>query len=384
MKKFLWFSLGIFMAVTLAACSSGGGDAPAACSAKAITAFSLDGVTGTINETAKTISVTMPHGTSVTALVATFATTGASVEVGVTVQVSGTTANNFTSPVAYTVTAADSTTAIYTVTVTVRLPFTNPQRVSINGYSDHAMEPALSRDGQYLFFNNSNAATVNTNLHWAVRIDDLTFQYKGEIIGVNTTYLEAVASMDRNNVFYFVSTRSYDTTHSTIYRGTFTNGTISGVELVPGISTLTDWMVNFDVDISPDGNTLYFVDGKFDGINPVPLTADILIAERSGGVFVRVANGADIMRQINTSALEYGVAISTSGLEIFFTRLEGGSTFAIYASTRSNTSAPFDTPKKIQAITGFVEAPTLSVDEKSLYYHKDESGLFVIYRVTRP
>lgn len=260
--------------------------------------------------------------------------------------------------------------------------FANPQRVTILGYTDHAMEPALSRDGQYLFFNNSNAA-VNTNLHWAQRVDDLTFQYQGEIGGVNTTALEGVPSMDRNNVFYFVSNRSYGTTLSTLYRGTFTSGTVSGVELVPGVSALVLGMVNFDADISPDGNTLYFVDGLFNFPNPVPSTADILIAERSGVNFVRVANGTDIMRQINTSALEYAPAISTSGLEIFFTRLEG-STFAIYASTRPNASAPFDTPKKIQAITGFVEAPTLSVDEKSLYYHKNENGLFVIYRVTRP
>jgi hypothetical protein len=262
--------------------------------------------------------------------------------------------------------------------------FTNPQQVTILDYNDHAMEPALSRDGQYLFFNNSNAA-ANTNLHWAVRIDGLTFQYQGEIGGVNTTALEGVASMDRNNMFYFVSTQSYVTTLSTLYRGTFASGTISGVELVPGVSLLSFGMVNFDVDVSPDGNTLYFVDGLFNFPDPVPLTADILIAERSGvGVdFARVANGADIMWQINTSALEYAPAISASGLEIFFTRLEG-STSAIYASTRSNTSAPFDTPKKIQAITGFVEGPTLSADEKSLYYHKAENGLFVIYRVTRP
>jgi len=89
----------------------------AASSAKAITAFSLGGVVGTINEAAKTIAVTMPSGTSVTALVATFTTTGASVKVSSTIQVSGTTANDFTSPVVYTVTAVDATTQDYTVTV---------------------------------------------------------------------------------------------------------------------------------------------------------------------------------------------------------------------------------------------------------------------------
>jgi hypothetical protein len=55
----------------------------------------------------------------VTALVATFTTTGSSVKVGSTVQVSGMTANNFSSPLTYTVTAADGTNAIYIATVAV-------------------------------------------------------------------------------------------------------------------------------------------------------------------------------------------------------------------------------------------------------------------------
>src|SRR5664280_1170294 len=89
----------------------------ASLSAKSITAFSLAGVVGTINETGKTISVTMPSGTNVTSLVATFTKTGASVKVGSTIQISGTTAHNFNNLVVYTVTAADATTQDYTVTV---------------------------------------------------------------------------------------------------------------------------------------------------------------------------------------------------------------------------------------------------------------------------
>ena len=102
----------------LAAVAAGCGSDNAS-SAKAITAYSVSGATGTIDETAKAISVSLPFGTNVTALVATFTTTGASVKVGSTAQVSGTTPNNFTSPVQYIVTAADSSTATYTVTVTV-------------------------------------------------------------------------------------------------------------------------------------------------------------------------------------------------------------------------------------------------------------------------
>ena len=88
-------------------------------SAKALTSYSLAGVTGTVNETAKTISVGLPSGTAVNSLIATYTFDGSTVSVGGTAQVSGTTANNFTSPVAYLVTAGDASTATYTVTVTV-------------------------------------------------------------------------------------------------------------------------------------------------------------------------------------------------------------------------------------------------------------------------
>lgn len=84
--------------------------------AKTITSFSLNGVIGTINGTS--IAVMMPYGTNVTALIATFNTTGQRVTVGTTVQSSGSTPNNFSSSVVYTVIAADGTTQNYTVTVT--------------------------------------------------------------------------------------------------------------------------------------------------------------------------------------------------------------------------------------------------------------------------
>jgi hypothetical protein len=39
--------------------------------------------------------------------------------------------------------------------------------------------------------------------------------------------------------------------------------------------------------------------------------------------------------------------------------------------------------RKIEAIDGFAEGPTLSPDGKALYYHKREGKRFVLYRVTR-
>ena len=268
-------------------------------------------------------------------------------------------------------------------TGTTRL-FYDPKRVTVRGYDGDEMESFITRDGRYLLFNNSNDASVNTNLHWAERIDDLTFAYKGEIESVNTSALEGVASMDRRHTLYFVSTRSYEKSLSTIYRGTFSNGHVSNVEIVPGISRMEPGMVNFDAEISADGNTLFFVDGRFAG-GAVPETADIVIAEREGNGFRRRADSGQIMHNVNSAVLEYAPCISADGLTLFFTRLRNGlgASPAIYMAHRSNATEPFGSPLKLVAIEGFVEAPTLSPDEKSLYYHRRESGKFVLYRVTR-
>lgn len=113
----IWL-LVVLLVVFVAGCgSSDSANSTTNSSPKAVTSFSLAGDTGTIHETDKTIAVSMPYNTDVTALVATFTTTGAGVKVGTTLQASGTTPNDFTSPQAYKVSAADGTTATYTVTV---------------------------------------------------------------------------------------------------------------------------------------------------------------------------------------------------------------------------------------------------------------------------
>jgi hypothetical protein len=271
--------------------------------------------------------------------------------------------------------------------------WSNPERVQILGYSDNAtnnsvtMEPFISRDGKYLFFNNSNDPNVDTNLYWATRVDDITFQFQGELGGVNSPSLDAVASMDDKNNFYFITTRSYFDAGasgylSTIYSGSFSNGKVSGVGPVAGTAAPRPGIVDFDAEISADGNTLYFSQGLFKG-GSVPASAQINIATRDGDKFVVSPNSDAIMANINSSALDYAPDTNASQLEFYFTRLNPGGKTAIYMATRTSTSSPFGKPRKITAITGFAEAPTISPDGKSLYYHAQENGVFVIKRVTR-
>ena len=90
-----------------------------------ITAYSLPGQTGAstiVSGASGTIAVTVPYGTSVSALVAAFTASAniTSIKVGGTAQLSGATSNNFTTPVTYVVTAQDETTTKnWVVTVTV-------------------------------------------------------------------------------------------------------------------------------------------------------------------------------------------------------------------------------------------------------------------------
>ncbi len=260
--------------------------------------------------------------------------------------------------------------------------FQNPQRVTIDGYAGDAMEPFLTRDGKYLFFNNRNEAHDNTNLYWAERIDDLHFRYRGEIGGVNTAALEGVASMDRDGNFYFVSNRSYDQTASTLYRAQFAAGSLTGIALVPGVSLAKPGIVNFDAEIGADGNTLYFVESQFSWRGQ-PKSARILFARRNGATLVRDAASESMLKTINKDGLNYAPATTASECEMFFTRVDAHGP-AIYLAKRPARNQPFGAAARIASITGFAEGPAISPDEKHLYYHLRESGGFSIYMVTRP
>lgn len=144
----LWFVI-VSICAFMTACGGGGGDAPVLSSQKAISAYVLAGVSATIDETAKTISVVVPALTDVSALAATFTTTGVTVKVGLVAQTSGVTLNNFSSPVVYTVTAQDGSTANYTVTVTAapavwHHPLGLSDNISIDG--EDATHPSVAAD----------------------------------------------------------------------------------------------------------------------------------------------------------------------------------------------------------------------------------------------
>jgi len=266
------------------------------------------------------------------------------------------------------------------------IEFTVPVKVIVTGYNGNMMEPFISRDGNTLLFNNLNAAPENTNLHWATRVNDSTFEYKGEVTGVNTTDLEGVPSLDQAGELYFVSTRNYVTTLSTLYQSEFANGIATNVRLVEGLSKMQAGWLNFDVEVSADGSTLYFVDGLFNQ-SGTPTTADLAIAKKNGSGFQRISNSNSLLQNVNTNALEYAACISVDQLELYFTRVEtpitSSSSPAIFLARRQRVDEPFGVPFRIESIRGFAEAATIAPDQKTIYFHMKENDKFGLYMIRK-
>jgi hypothetical protein len=263
--------------------------------------------------------------------------------------------------------------------------FKSPQRVEVVGYSGDAMEPFITRDGRYLLFNNRNDPAVDTNLYYAERIDDLHFRFRGEVRGANSTALDGVPSVSRDGTLVFISTRSYSATASTVYWAHFKNGVATGVELIPGVSKNLPGWVNFDAEISADGQSLIAVDSQFNSSHQ-PKSATLFLLRRHGRGFERLPDAEDPFKNINGDDLVYAPAESEDERELFFTKVHAITPDAlpqIWRAARKSKLDPFGSPQPIAAISGFAEAPTISSDGHSLYYHRREGDRYVIYRVTR-
>jgi hypothetical protein len=264
--------------------------------------------------------------------------------------------------------------------------FGSPVPVTIVGYDGDAMEPFISRDGTLLLFNNRNDPAVDTNLHYARRVNDTEFQYAGEIAGAGTGSLEGVPSLDREGNLYFTSTRSYENTLSTIYTAKFAAGAATDVAVVEGISKRLPGWLNMDSEISADGQHLYYTVNEFAPGSGLPKSSDLAVAGKNGvASFEPLADSADIMKSVNTGSQEYAPATSADELELYFTRADfDKKDFRILVAKRNSTAEPFGMPETIGSIGGTLkEAPTVSPDGQCLYYHMLDDGKFQIYLVRR-
>ncbi len=270
--------------------------------------------------------------------------------------------------------------------------------VTVVGYAADVMEPFVTRDGQWLLFNNSNAPDTNTNLHLARRVNDTSFTYLGPLAGANSLALDAVASVDQSGQFYFTTTRSYSVDYRSIYRATFTpsmgTATVSAPTVLGGtFTTPQPGRLVMDAEVSADGNRLYFAEASFSG-GPVPTAADLALGVRNGVNFDRAPNSSELFAEVNTPELEYAPATTRDQLTLFFTRAQRDASgqlmnTAVWVCVRENVEQPFQTPVQLLAATGpLAEAATVvGAGAEQVYYHArvgNRYRLFLLRRLDTP
>jgi hypothetical protein len=271
--------------------------------------------------------------------------------------------------------------------------FSHEQIVTIRGYNGDAMEPFISRDDRYLFFNNLKGDN-NKDLYYAEKIDDTTFTFRGVVQGVNTSYVDANPTMDTRNHFYFISTRELDSVNKTLFRGIFQEGTVTASHRVEGsINIVTPYWINMGVEVSGDGTLLFVSNARFEPGGNFPVEGNIRFAVKEGEQFNIPANETEILARINNDrAIQYAGELSADGLELFYSEvtLSDPPRFRLLRSERADREGTFEAPSEITEPFrddpyAVVEAPTLSADGRRLYYHKLDktTGIFRICMLTR-
>jgi len=243
--------------------------------------------------------------------------------------------------------------------------WSKPERVTIRGYNkpgNHKMEVGVSPDGTMLLFNNSNENPTKTDLYYATRVGDkdTLFEFGGAIGGANKPgVLDGTAAVNKGGKFAFVSSRLRP---PALHWGWFAEGKARDIEVVP--LDLQNGFFALDPETGADWDTLFFAHRRWKDEGYM----DIAFAHWNGQRYVMPGNWRKIMANVNTEAKEYAPEVSSDLLELWFTRHTTGP-MTIYGATRMNVDEPFTNVGRHPTITGPAEAPTLTADDRVMYYH---------------
>jgi hypothetical protein len=250
-------------------------------------------------------------------------------------------------------------------------------KVTINGLTFDAMEPFISLDGNTLFFNSINSGG-NTNLYYATKINDSTFNYIGLVGGchdLSPNHLDAVASIDSINNFFWTSLRSIPN----LYRGKYLAGNVNNISKVYGTcNILTPGWIIMDAAINYQGNLLYYSNGYFGPTYTecigVPCKAKLGVAQKvNDSTFNKTMYSDAIFSNVNdTNYIVYAPQLTKDGLELYYTRLlKSGFNTEICVSVRNTVADTFSLPMVIYSNYGyFPEAATPTTDKQKIYYHQ--------------
>lgn len=263
--------------------------------------------------------------------------------------------------------------------------FGNEINVTINGLTFDAMEPFVSDDGSVLFFNSLNDGNT-TSLYYATRVNDSTFTFVGALNGANQAMsprLDAVASIDTGNHFYWISTRDYPSSFDNLFHGTFNGSDVVNIGRVHGNIYVyaPGWLI-MDAAINTSGNLLYYCNAYFNNCGPAPCQAKLGIAQKlNDSTFSKLSNSDGLLDSVNNpNYIVYAPNISSDGLELYFTRILISSPIQsdICVSVRNSVNDTFSAPSVLISGITIPEAATLTGDKQKMYYHRRSNNLYEI------
>lgn len=262
--------------------------------------------------------------------------------------------------------------------------FSSEFNVTISGLTFDAMEPFITPDGSKLFFNSLNDG-VNTSLYYASRINDTLFQFEGEVSGTNLPppHLDAVASLDSAEKFYWITTRDYPAVYENILTGSYANGNVTDMKRVYSnfYISLPGWLI-MDACIDYSGINLFYCNAFFNNCQ-LPCYSQLGMAFRVNDTVFQKSGLSDFFLSniTDTNYLIYAPNPSSDLLELYFTRiLRGTFETQICVSVRNTVAEPFSQPQVIVSHpTMFPEAATITFDKSKLYYHKKSGSLYSLF-----
>lgn len=262
--------------------------------------------------------------------------------------------------------------------------FSNPQVVTISGYTGTAMQdPQLSPDGSTLFFDSHHDALDSTEcfLYYAARANPVLFSFQGTVApqaDVNPAgSSQFTGSLDAYGKFFFFQKHALETWGNGIIKATYSSGSVSngaplsGLTPLPVISGAAQSYLS-NPFIGAGGNRL-FLTNWFVNSAGHPVGAKCVLATKNADGSFTVQASNPIFDAVNAVSQMVYNAAPCGNLYVVFTAVTAYGP-QIFVATASAMGEPFLAPDilSLGAPSGNFElengAPT--VDSSGLYYHQ--------------
>jgi outer membrane protein assembly factor BamB len=343
---------------------------------KTFTSFGFDSppVCGTIDQSARSITLSVPNWTDLSALVASFETTGGTVNVGSKPQVSGITANDFSKPVTYTVTAVNGTIKQYQVSVnpaavraqwarstTVAPSYATFTSVAVDNAGNAYAVGYQSGQGQYEFGGTVTAkGTGNSGNCLLVKYDSSgTAQWARSVsAGSNLSRFFAVTVDVSGNVYAagtIGGTDQFDLGDSVTISGKYPSGD-NAVLVKYSASGVTQWART--VSVGPNASSFYslavgsngeiFAAGTITGTTQFNFGGSATVT----GTYASGLNSV-LVKYDSSGTAQWARSTTTGSGYSGFTSVAVNGNGYVYAAGEMNGAGPFSFGNSINAVGPF-------------------------------